>query len=153
MKRVLSSFVACTALILFANAQALTLPPPLVHEWIEHGWVRWLPVNLPAAGYATIRNDGDKFVRLVGADSPDYGMVMLHRSMQKNGSDTMQIVDSVSIPAHGKLALAPGGYHLMLMQPKHAIKPGDSVHIALHFADGETLQARWPVRPANASGG
>ena len=116
----------------------------------EHGWVRWLPANLPAAGYVVIRNDGDKPVKLTGAESADYGMAMLHRSMQKNGSDSMEMVDAIGIPAHGSVALAPGGYHLMLTDAKHAIKPGDTVHVSLHFDDGETLQVTWPVRPANA---
>ncbi|MGH8212212.1 MAG: copper chaperone PCu(A)C, partial [Rhodanobacteraceae bacterium] len=106
--------------------------------------------NLPAAGYATIRNDGEKPVRLTGADSPDYRMAMLHRSVQKNGSDSMEVVGAIGIPAHGSVALAPGGYHLMLMDAKHPVKPGDSVHVSLHFDDGETLQMTWPVRPANA---
>jgi copper(I)-binding protein len=117
---------------------------------VEHGWVRWLPANLPAAGYAVIRNDGAKPAKLIGADSADYGMAMLHRSMQKNGKDSMEMVDALTIPAHGEVKLAPGGYHLMLMNAKHPIKPGDAVHVTLHFADGETVQATWPVRPANA---
>ena len=120
---------------------------------VEHGWVRWLPAGLPAAGYVVIRNGGGKPLELTGADSADYGMAMLHRSMRKDGKDTMQRVDAIAVPAHGSVALSPGGYHLMLMNPKHAIAPGDSVHLSLHFSDGETLQATWPVRPANASGG
>ncbi|MER3546482.1 MAG: hypothetical protein C4338_02310 [Rhodanobacteraceae bacterium] len=146
--RFLLNTAICGAL--FFSAVSIAAPPSLVKA--EHGWVRWLPANLPAAGYVTIRNDGSKPVKLTGAESADYGMTMLHRSTQKNGSDSMEMVDSIAVPAHGSVALAPGDYHLMLMDAKHPIKPGDSVHITLHFSNGETLQATWPVRPANSSG-
>ncbi|HXS72912.1 MAG TPA: copper chaperone PCu(A)C [Rhodanobacteraceae bacterium] len=138
-----------TAMTAFA-ATAVSPAANSVH--VGNGWVRWLPANLPAAGYAIIRNQGDKPVRLIGADSADYAMAMLHRSMHNNGKDTMEMVDALGIPAHGVVQLAPGGYHLMLMDARHPIKPGDTVHVSLHFDNGETLQAAWPVRPANASG-
>lgn len=138
------------AFAMFSLIAAGAFAAPATSVQVSDGWVRWLPANLPAAGYAVIRNNADKPVKLTSADSSDYGMAMLHRSMQKNGKDTMQMVDALGIPAHGTIKLAPGGYHLMLMNPKHPIKPGDTVHIALHFANGETLRAIWPVKPANA---
>ena len=144
--------LALALLALATSAFALQLPTPPVHLLVQDGWVRWLPASLPAAGYATIRNDSSKPVKLTGAESADYGMAMLHRSMQKDGQDVMERVNALSIPAHGTVQLAPGGYHLMLMHPKHPIKPGDSVQVSLHFDDGESLQETWPVRPANASG-
>lgn len=144
----LSLTIALAGLLLAATTSA-TQGPSIK---IEHGWVRWLPANLPAAGYAVIRNDGDEPEKLVGAESTDYGMAMLHRSMQKGGKDSMEMVDALTIPAHAEVKLAPGGYHLMLMDAKHPIKPGDEVHITLHFAGGESVQATWPVRPANSTG-
>ena len=147
------SFLFCWALACLATpALALQTSAPPARVAVRDGWVRWLPANLPAAGYATIRNGGDKPVHLTGADSPEYGMAMLHRSMHMQGKDTMQMVGSITIPAHGSVALAPGGYHLMLTNPRHPIKPGDSVHVTLHFAEGGTIRATWPVRPADATG-
>jgi copper(I)-binding protein len=142
--------LACALLAFGAAAVAATPAPPAVR--VEHAWIRWLPAKLPAAGYAVIRNEGDGTLRLVAASSPDYRMVMLHHSRLAQGDSTMQMVDHLDIPAHGSVKLAPGGYHLMLSQPTHPLKPGDTVHMTLHFAGGESIQADFPVLPANASG-
>ena len=137
---------------LFAiSAGALAVAPAPVALRIQHPWIRWLPANLPAGGYVVIANQGVAPERLVGASSPDYGMVMLHRSQEVNGADVMTAVSGIDIPAHDSIKLAPGGYHLMLMHAKQAIKPGDKVPVILHFAGGKTLQVGFPVLPANTS--
>jgi copper(I)-binding protein len=79
-------------------------------------------------------------------------MVMLHHSRLAHGDSTMEMVDHLDIPAHGKVQLAPGGYHLMLSHATHPVKPGDKVEITLEFAGGAKLQTDFPVLPANASG-
>lgn len=133
-----------------ATAWAATPAAPTLR--VEHAWIRWLPANLPSAGYATLVNDGDQTLRLASASSPDYDSVMLHRSRLADGDSTMEMVRQLDIPAHGSVKLAPGGYHLMLSHARRAIKPGDKVPLALHFADGRVLQVDFPVLPANASG-
>ena len=142
--------MAAAMLALSAAAFAAAPAPP--DAKVENAWIRWLPAKLPAAGYAVIRNVGDAPLRITGARSPDYGMVMLHHSRLAQGDSTMEMVDHLDIPAHGSVTLAPGGYHLMLSQPTHAIKPGDKVKIVFEFAGGGELQTDFPVRPANASG-
>lgn len=146
----LRTLMGAAMLALSATAFAAAPAPPNVQ--VEHAWIRWLPAKLPAAGYAVIRNVGDEPLRLTGASSPDYGMVMLHHSRLAHGDSTMEMVDHLDIPAHGSVELAPGGYHLMLSQPTHAIKPGDHVKIVFEFAGGAELQTDFSVRPANASG-
>lgn len=129
---------------------AVASAPPAVH--VRNAWIRWLPAGLPSGAYATIANGGGATVRLTGASSPDYGMVMLHESRLAHGDSSMVMIDHLDIPAHGSATLAPGGYHLMLMHAKKTIKPGDKVPIILRFAGGDTLQVDFPVLPANASG-
>lgn len=136
-----------TALILILATNAALAAPK-----IEHPWIRWLPGDLPAAGYVMISNPGDKAVELTGATSEAYAKVMLHRSFHENGEAHMQMVSSITVPAHGHASLAPGGYHLMLMHAKHAIKPGQTVKIELQFSDGSKELIEFPVRPANAGG-
>ena len=146
-----SLLVLLTCVLAAAPTLALKVLPPPAHVSVQHGWIRWLPAGLPAAGYAIIRNNGDQPMRLMSVESPDYAMVMLHRSTQASGNDSMEMVESITIPAHGEIRLAPGGYHLMLTSPKRPIKPGDKVQVRLIFASHEMLMAMWTVRPANAS--
>jgi copper(I)-binding protein len=111
-----------------------------------------LPAGLPSAGYVTLRNDSNVGKRLESVSSDAFGSVMLHESMRSSGMQHMRMVDAIDIPAHGQVALAPGGYHLMLMQPRQPLKVGAKVVMVLHFADGAAVSATFNVHPANASG-
>ena len=113
---------------------------------IEKPWMRFIIKARPAAGYFTLKNDGDSTVELTGASSPACGMVMLHQTKSKGGVDKMMMVSSVKVPAHGSLSFAPGGYHLMCMKPNASMKLGASVPVVLKFADGKTITASFPVK-------
>jgi copper(I)-binding protein len=118
---------------------------------VRHAWIRVLPGALPHAGYATLVNQGDHAVKLVSARSAAYGKVMLHRSVESNGMSHMHAVPDLPLPAHGKVTLAPGGYHLMLMHAVHPVKPGHTITVTLQFADGSSLDAHFTARPATAT--
>jgi len=141
---------ALTATLLCSLAFAATAFAPAAEAagtiTAQDAWVRWLPNNLPMAGYVTLKNEGDQNVDLVGVESDDYGMAMLHQTVSNGSTQKMVMVKKATIPAHGTLAVAPGGYHLMLEQAKHKIAPGDSVHIKLQFSDGETLDTPFIVK-------
>jgi periplasmic copper chaperone A len=115
---------------------------------VHDPWMRTIIPTRPAAGYFTLSNSSDKAEKLVSAASPDCGMLMLHRSVHENGQERMVMVMSVPVPAHGAVKFAPGGYHLMCMSPSKNLKPGHSVPVTLHFADGAMVKARFPVRGA-----
>lgn len=120
------------------------------HVSASHAWIRVLPGSLPAGAYVTLKNDGDQPVALKAASSPTYASVMLHHSSTKGGMSRMTMVDALTIPAHGVVALAPAGYHLMLMQANAPVKPGDTVKVSLKFTDGSALESNFVARPANA---
>lgn len=144
MNRLQRAALTLAAILLAAPAFAAGIA-------VQKAWVRWLPAGLPAAGYATLINSGDQPVALTGVSSPDYGEVMLHRSLNRGGMERMVMVNSIPLPPHGRATLAPGGYHLMLMQPRHAIRPGQQITLTFMFADGSKVVVQAPVRPANAS--
>jgi hypothetical protein len=113
---------------------------------IEQPWMRFIIKARPAAGYMTLRNDGDKAVTLIGATSPACGMLMLHKSKQEKGIEKMQHVTVVPVPPHGTVSFAPGDYHLMCMEPQAGMKVGASVPVTLKFKGGESVTAQFPVK-------
>lgn len=115
---------------------------------VTGGWVRLLPGNLPQGGYFTLHNGGDKTVTLVGASAPGYGKVMLHKTIHENGVDRMVHVESIDVKPGDSLTFAPGGYHIMLMQPHNDLKPGDKLPVTLLFGDGDKLTVDFDVRSA-----
>jgi periplasmic copper chaperone A len=115
-------------------------------------WIRVLPGGLPAGGYVTLENTATSGVAVTGASSADYGDAMIHKSSTETGMGRMEMVDKVPLPANGKVAFAPGGYHVMLMQPKHPVKPGDKVVVTFTLSDGSTLPVSFEAKPANAEG-
>lgn len=144
--RFLTASVLAAGLFLSAGAQATQA----THVHSSHAWIRTLPGSLPAGGYVVLENDADQPATLSSASSAAYASVMLHHSSTQGGMSRMAMVDALAIPAHGKIALAPAGYHLMLMQAETPVKPGDTVKVTLTFADGSRLPVDFIARPANA---
>jgi periplasmic copper chaperone A len=144
VRRALVAACALTAAI-SVGATAWAAPSGLS---LSGQWFRLVMPSLPAAGYFTLSNQTATPYTLVGADSSGCGMLMLHKSVSKNGEERMVMVPSLPIPAYGKVQFAPGGYHLMCMSPGPTMQPGHSVPVTLRFSDGETLNASFPVRGA-----
>ena len=138
---------AVLALIPLANAFALAGAPaetPPIR--VEDAWIRWLPAGLPAGGYATLTNMGEKPLDLIAASSPAYAEVSIHRSVEQGGTISMEPVQRITIRAHATVDFAAKGYHLMLMQAKQPLKPGDRVPMTLRFSDGVELTVPFEVR-------
>ena len=140
--------LAIALLLVTGAAQAADAPSVKASD----GWLRVLPGSLPAGGYVSFENLSDRAVSIVGASSPDYAEAMVHRSSTDGGMGRMEMVDSVPLPPKGKLAFSPGGYHVMLMEAKHPVKPGDKVVVTFKLSDGENLPVTLLARPANATG-
>jgi copper(I)-binding protein len=116
-------------------------------------WVRLLPGTLPSGGYFNVMNMSDKAVNLVGVDTAAFGMAMLHQTQSNGSTSTMVMIDKAPVPANGTLKFAPGGYHLMLEKPTHAVKVGMSIPMTFNFDDGEKITSQCKVKSAGAIGG
>jgi copper(I)-binding protein len=139
-------YAALTAGLVLLPLFASGAAPPVR---VTKPWVRYLLPSIPAAGYMTLKNDGATDIVLKTAASPACAMLMLHQSQDNSGMATMLEVGTITIPAHGTVSLAPGGYHLMCMQPR--MKIGDNVTLRLTFADGSRLDVAAPVYGAQSA--
>lgn len=116
---------------------------------VQSPWIRAVPPGASAAAaYALLRNDGDQALKLTQLDSDVAEHNMLHSMSMEGGVMQMRMLDALEIPAHGSVALAPGGLHLMLVGLKRELKPGDDVEIRLQLEGGQQLSVKFPVREA-----
>ena len=140
--------------ILFAGFAALAFAHPAAAAEsglaLSDGYVRMIIPSRPAAGYFTLTNNGHQSLTLVGAECADFGKVMMHRTIERGGISTMRPVREITLAPGKSVAFAPGGYHLMLMRPKHPLRPGGRLPVTLRFSDGSTLSAEFLVKSPGA---
>jgi hypothetical protein len=94
-----------------------------------------------ATAFMVIENRGSTPDTLLSAGSPEAEMAMLHTV----AAGRMETVSLLAVPAGGRVALAPGGYHLMLHGLKHGVVAGDTLTLQLRFAGAGELVVRAPV--------
>jgi periplasmic copper chaperone A len=119
-------------------------PKPTIR--VLTAWVRWLPAGLPAAGYLTLTNTGDKALALEAASSPSYGDVSIHRTVTRGTTEEMMPVKAITLEPHQTLEFQSTGYHLMLMRPAASADTSAKIPITLHFSDGSVLTVPFEVR-------
>jgi len=113
---------------------------------VADGWVRLSPPNsMMTAGYGTFTNTGSADVTLKAFSSPQFADVTLHYTEEVDGTATMREARDFSLAAGESLELAPGGYHLMLMQRNEATPQGSNVEITVELASGDTSTYSFPV--------
>ena len=115
-------------------------------------WSRATPAVAPVAGgFLTLVNDGDKDDRLLRVESAVAERVELHEMRHENGVMRMrELSDGLVVPAHGKVELRPGGYHLMFIKPKRAFAEGERVEATLVFQRAGRVKVGFAVRAMGA---
>jgi copper(I)-binding protein len=121
---------------------------------IHDQWVREAPPNAKMlAGYFSIMNMSKQDRILIGASSPQFKKVELHRSIMEGGMAKMVAQKKVEIPAGQTVKFEPGSYHLMLMHPVKPLKAGDTVELTLKFSNGDTMKFNSTVKKGKGGGG
>ena len=119
---------------------------------VRDAWVREAPPGAAVlAAYLTIENPGSKAEKLVAVSCPDFNKVEIHATEIRDGVARMLALTALPIPPHAEVKLAPGGNHLMLLQPQRALVAGMNVKLELRFDSGTRLTVVAPVRRAESS--
>lgn len=107
---------------------------------VTNAWVSEAPPMAKSlAAYLEIHNMTNKNIMLRSITSNNFEHTMIHKTEIKDGMARMSPVSHLVIKPHTKIRFEPGGYHLMLMKPKKALKAGDKVEMTLHFSDDYKL--------------
>lgn len=114
---------------------------------VSEGWLRMPPVEMPMlAGFGRISNDCDAPVTITGVRSTAFGDASLHETRIVDGVSRMRGVPALEVEAGGDAVLAPGGLHLMLMQPVGTLEPGATVEVEFLLDGGGVLRGGFEVR-------
>ncbi len=117
-------------------------------------WVRGTVSSQQATG-AFMEVTSKAGATLVGASSPVAGVTEIHEMKMDGGVMKMRAITGLELPSGKPVKLAPGGYHVMLMELKQPLKKGEIVPITLKVEGKnkavETIEVKAEVRDLTAS--
>lgn len=150
MLKALCRIAACVAPLFVATAVAQPAQAPIKAGalQIEAPWLRATPGGAKVgAGYLRISNTGNEADRLTGASMPLATRGEVHEMTMKNGVMHMApLAQGLEIPPGKTMELKPGGFHLMFLDLKGALKQGEKVNVTLTFEKAGSVTVPFPVQ-------
>src|SRR6476660_8449245 len=145
---------ACAAVLAYLLTPALAEEVKAGDLVITQAWSRATPGGAKVGGgYLTIQNKGSAADRLIGGSADVADKVQVHEMAMNNGVMTMRPLDKgLSIEPGKTVKLAPGGYHLMLLDLKSPLKQGDKVPVTLEFEKAGKVKLTFDVQGVGAQG-
>jgi len=102
---------------------------------VTDAWVRLPPPGAKiVAAYLTI--ESKQALSLSHVTSTAAETVEIHTMSMHGGMMKMRQISALALEAGKPVKLEPGGLHLMLINPKQALKEGDTVQLVLNFKQG-----------------
>jgi copper(I)-binding protein len=118
---------------------------------VREPWIRaTVPAGQATGAFMELVSAQD--ARLVEVRTPAAGIVEIHQMSMQGDRMMMSAVEGLDLPAGKPVALASGGYHIMLMDLKRQMKAGETVPMTLVFQrkkdkKRETLDVQVPIKP------
>lgn len=117
---------------------------------VTGAWARPGARGQNSAAYLTLTNGTASVDTLLGASSSVSQKAQVHESYEDDSGKTgMRPAGNLIIDSGDKLNIAPGGYHIMLMNLKKDIAVGDSLDLTLNFQHAGQKTVRIPVKIQN----
>lgn len=112
---------------------------------VRDAWARSTVPNQKSSG-AFMKLTAKEGTRLVGADSPVAGITEVHEMKMEGDVMKMRAVSALELPAGQTVELKPGGYHVMLMDLKTALKKDSTIPLTLLFKDAKGVESKVEVQ-------
>lgn len=141
--RMLTAAVAAT---LFAATAAVAQSGTIT---VENAWSRAAMAGRNGAVFLTIIDKGQSDT-LVSASSPVAEKVEVHEFLMDQGVMKMREIKGLTVTPEKPVTLAPGGYHIMLMNLKQPLAEGDKIQLTLNFAKAGAVSTTAVVGKAGA---
>lgn len=116
---------------------------------VENAWIPEAPPTVQGlAGYMEVENHSSHERVLVGAESPVFQSIQIHRTVVDKQLDIARMVRQtrVVIAAGQILRFESGGFHLMLLNPSKRLEAGQSIPVILQFANGSHHKVDFIIR-------
>ncbi|MBU2885657.1 copper chaperone PCu(A)C [Gilvimarinus agarilyticus] len=114
---------------------------------VSDGHVRLpVPGQTKAAAFMQIHNATANDIELSSIQCQCASRVEVHSHRHENGLMKMRREESLPLPANASVTLAPGGWHLMLLDWNTTIRTGEDVQLQLTFSDESTQLITLPVK-------
>jgi len=97
------------------------------------------------AAYVTINNVANTADTLLKVTSSAVNSLSVHQTKNVDGMMKMLSADNLQIPANGKIDLAPGGYHIMLMGLEKALAEHQEITMTFEFKNAGKIDIIFPV--------
>lgn len=143
-----------TAKLAMPAAKLELLAPGMAPVDVKNAWVRaTVPGQRGTGAFMTLQAPAG--ARLVGVATPAAGVAEIHEMKMDGNTMRMRPVAALELPARQGVVLAPGGYHIMLMDLKEPLAAGRSIPLTLRFEDasGTRMQRELQVEVLQAPPG
>ncbi|KHT44878.1 copper chaperone PCu(A)C [Vibrio sinaloensis] len=113
---------------------------------IDHPWSREAPPNATViAGFFQFKNLASEDDFLISASTPISDHVEIHTHEMADGVMKMKKIDSVRIGSMKTVMFEPGGYHLMIFNPKKSYQQGERFPMTLQFKHAGKVEVELAV--------